>query len=126
MELNTAGSPALIEGMKGGGFTSSVLVLSMILATLVVICAKRPSTRQEWVIGIISTLMSSLGGGSAFLLHMDLMHWMNSYIGLMAVGGIFFACGLPGWALVRLLFNTIERNKGKTITDVVKDVKEVL
>lgn len=120
MSLDTSN---FMEGIKG---TTLIMVCAMVLSTIVVICARRPQTAQEWVVGIISTLVSSICGGAAFVMHMGLSHWAESFIGIMAVGGIFFSCGLPGWALVRLFFNSVEANRGKTINEVVKDVKEVL
>ncbi|MEF8732262.1 MAG: hypothetical protein V5B40_10215 [Candidatus Accumulibacter meliphilus] len=31
--------------------------------------------------------------------------------GLVALGGLIFGCGLPGWAIVRWVFNFIEKNR---------------
>ena len=126
MEPTTTGVVSVGESLKGSGIVPIVMVVAMTLSTLVVLCMRRPITSQEWVIGIISTLVSSLCGGAAFIMHMGLQEWADSFIGLMAVGGILFSCGLPGWAFVRLFFNSVEANKGKTIKDVVQDVKEVI
>ncbi len=46
--------------------------------------------------------------------------------GLVVLGGLIFGCGLPGWAIVRLVFNFIERNRDAGIDEVAKEVKEVL
>jgi hypothetical protein len=45
-------------------------------------------------------------------------HWVNSPMGLCAMGGLIFACGLPGWAIVRWVFNFIDRNHGAGIDDI--------
>jgi hypothetical protein len=42
--------------------------------------------------------------------------------GLVAQGGLIFGCGLPGWAIVRRVFNFIERNRDAGIDQVAKDV----
>lgn len=46
--------------------------------------------------------------------------------GLVALGGLIFGCGLPGWAIVRWVFNFIEKNRDAGIDEVAKDVREVL
>ena len=43
-----------------------------------------------------------------------------------AMGGVIFACGLPGWAIVRWLFNFIDERRDASIDEVAKDVKELL
>lgn len=49
----------------------------------------------------------------------------NRYLGGgIALGGFFFVCGLPGWAVVRWTFNFINKQEGKTIIEVVKELKE--
>jgi len=47
-------------------------------------------------------------------------------VGLCAMGGLIFACGLPGWALVRWIFNFIEERRDASIDEVAKDVREML
>jgi hypothetical protein len=55
-----------------------------------------------------------------------LQEWVDSVTGLVVLGGLIFGCGLPGWAIVRLVFNFIERNRDAGIDEVAKEVKEVL
>ncbi|HBI1365942.1 TPA: hypothetical protein JI403_RS19645, partial [Acinetobacter baumannii] len=43
---------------------------------------------------------------------------------MIALGGFFFVCGLPGWALVRWIFNFIDKQEGKTIVEVIKEFKK--
>lgn len=124
MSLDTSHA---VESLKGAFLAPFIMVSAMTLSMLVVLCARRPQTQQEWVIGIISTLVCSLCGGAAFILQFNLQEWAQHGItGLMALGGIIFACGLPGWAIVRLIFNTIKSTDGKTLPEVVKEVKDVI
>jgi hypothetical protein len=51
---------------------------------------------------------------------------VDSVTGLVALGGLIFGCGLPGWAIVRWVFNFIEKNRDAGIDEVAKEVKEVL
>ena len=53
-------------------------------------------------------------------------HWAFSTLGLCAMGGLMFACGLPGWALVRWIFNFIDKNRDASIDDIAKTTKEIL
>lgn len=45
---------------------------------------------------------------------------------LVALGGLIFGCGLPGWAIVRRVFNFIATNRDAGIDEVAKEVKELL
>ncbi len=51
---------------------------------------------------------------------------VDSVTGLVAMGGLIFGCGLPGWAIVRWVFNFIEKNRDAGVDEVAKEVKEVL
>lgn len=95
-------------------------------AALVVMCMLTPRSPREWAVGLISTVMASVGGGAFIIEHYGLQSYMNSYTGLVAVIGLAFACGLPGWAIVRAAFNYMEKVKNKDIKEIVADVREVL
>lgn len=124
MEPHTSSAVAVGESLKGAGAVTIAMVIAMTLSTLVVMCARRPKSSREWVIGIISTLVFSVCGGASLVMYFNLQHWAESYFGLMAIAGVMFSCGLPGWALVRILFNTFEEHHESTIGEVVTDVKE--
>jgi hypothetical protein len=40
--------------------------------------------------------------------------------------GIAFACGLPAWLIIRALFLYIDKKRDADITEIVKDVKEMV
>lgn len=65
-------------------------------------------------------MVASIGGGAAVIEHFGLQHWANAPSGLCAMGGLIFACGLPGWAIVRWVFNFIDRNHDAGIDDVAQ------
>ena len=46
--------------------------------------------------------------------------------GFVALGGLIFGCGLPGWPIVCWVFNFIEKNRDAGIDEVAKEVQEVL
>ncbi|WP_422649031.1 hypothetical protein [Cupriavidus sp. H18C1] len=86
----------------------------------------RPRTRGEWAAALISTLVSSIGGGAAVVQHFGLQSWTADYIGLVALFGLVFACGLPGWAIVRWVFNYINRRADAGIDDIYADMRKGL
>jgi hypothetical protein len=64
--------------------------------------------------------------GAMAVQYFGLQEWVESVTGLVALGGLIFGCGLPGWAIVRWVFNFIEKNRDAGIDEVAKEVKEVL
>lgn len=97
-----------------------------LLATLVVMLMTPPRTHREWAVGVISTVVTGIGGGAIAIEYFGLQEWVHSIIGLAAMGGLIFGFGLPGWAIVRWVFNFIDKNRDAGIDDVAKEVKEVL
>ena len=111
---------------KAFGGTAAALASGATLAAVVVMLMTPPRTKREWAVGLISTVVSSVGGGAATIQYFALHDWVQSQLGLMAMGGLIFACGLPGWALVRWIFNFIEERRDASIDEVAKDVREML
>ena len=102
------------------------------LAAIVVMLIKRPRTAGEWAVALISTVMSSLALGSWVVLWLGMHKGLHSpdvieaWGSLMVVGGVLFACGLPGWVLVRIAFNTMTKLQDGTAQDLRKAVKDML
>lgn len=102
------------------------------LAAIVVMLIKRPRTAGEWAVALISTVMSSLALGSWVVLWLGMHKGLHSpdvfeaWGSLMVVGGVIFACGLPGWVLVRIAFNTMTKLQDGTAQDLRRAVKEML
>lgn len=92
------------------------------LATIVVMVMTLPRDRGEWAVALISTVVASLCGGAALIQYLGLANWMTTTNGTMALGGIYFSCGLPGWAIVRWVFNFIKKREGKDLVEVAADV----
>lgn len=123
MEPTTSGAAGVI-GWKIIGGLAGLGAIGAGLAALVVMCMTRPTNDREWVVALISTFMSSLGGCAGLVVYFGWQGLTQSAFGIMALGGLFFACGLPGWALVRWLFNYIIKNEGATITEIVADARK--
>jgi hypothetical protein len=121
-----SGTAASVLGWKLIGGLAGLGAIGAGLAAIVVMCAMRPRSSQEWAIGIISTVMASVCGGAAVIQHFNLQAWAFTPFGLVAMLGLAFACGLPGWALVRWLFNYVNKHRDDDIADVARDAKGLL
>lgn len=125
-EPTTAAAAGGAAAFKAMGGTVAAAGAATALAAVVVMCMTPPSTKREWASALISTVVSSIAGGGAVVHHFNLMHYMNDYFGVVAIAGIIFSCGLPGWALVRALFKYIEKHKNQSIDEIYRDVKSQL
>jgi hypothetical protein len=120
------GSAASVAGWKLIGGLAGVGAIGAGLAAIVVMCTTRPRSDSEWAVALISTGVGSICGCAAVVMKLGLQSWMQDYVGLVALGGLFFACGLPAWAVVRWLFNFIEKRRDKDLVDVVEDVRDAV
>lgn len=97
--------------------------MGALLASIVVMCVMTPRNAKEWAIGLISTVVCSIGGGATVIQYLELQHWAHNPFGLVAMLGLVFVCGLPGWAIVRWVFNYIHKREGQGIDDLIKEWK---
>jgi hypothetical protein len=104
--------------------TQTIFGISLALTSIVVMLMTRPKSIAEWFVGLISTIVSSICGGAAVIMYLGINNLASSWIGLLALGGIIFACGLPGWILVRWVFNFFEKNKELDISQIFKKFKK--
>ncbi|WP_208630542.1 hypothetical protein [Ectopseudomonas oleovorans] len=95
-----------------------------ILVTIVVMAMTLPKTAREFVVAMICTVVSSIGGGAFVIRWFDLQHYAHDDIGLIALTSIIFVCGLPAWIIVRALFAWSEAKKDRQITEIVDAVLE--
>ena len=122
------------EPISSGGSAAAVKVYglffiiaaSIVLVCLVVLLMRAPRSPQEWAVGLICTVVSSVGLGAATVVRFDLHHLASSYVGMCALGLLVFICGLPGWFLVRLAFNYMNRNESASLIDVIRDVRKAV
>ena len=117
-----SGGVAGAAAFKAAGGASMAAAAGATLAAIVVMLMTPPRSPREWAVGLISTVVASIGGGAAVIEYLGLHHWVASPIGLCAMGGLIFACGLPGWAGVRWMFNFIDRNQDASIAEVAREV----
>ncbi len=125
-EPTSSGVAGAAAAYKAFGGTAAAVASGATLAAVVVMLMTPPRDKREWAVGLISTVVSSIGGGAMTVEYLQLHHWAFSTVGLCALGGLMFACGLPGWALVRWVFNFIGKRRNASIDEVARDVKEML
>lgn len=106
------GGMAGVAGIGGG------------LATLIVMLMTKPRDQREWVASLICTLLGSVFGGALVIKHFGLIEWATDMVGLVGLIGIVFACGLPGWTIVRSAFTWMERRKEKDLGEIVDEVRK--
>lgn len=118
--VSTGGATAILKFY--GAAIMVTLAVAMVAA--VVLMTRMPRSPQEWAVGLICTVVSSLAGGSFIIMKWSLHSWVADIWGMITLGGFFFVCGLPGWAIVRWIFNYIDRQEGKTIIEVIKEIRK--
>lgn len=122
-EPTTSSAAAGVAGWKALGGLAGATAAGAGLAAVVVMCMTTPRTAREWAVGLISTVVCSVAGGAAVVERFGLQAWTISYTGLVALFGLVFACGLPGWAIVRWTFTWMERRRGRDIGEVATEIR---
>jgi len=118
--ISTGGTAAFL---KVYGVWLAVVAALVFVAT-VVLMTRLPRSPQEFLVGVICTVVSSLMGGSFLILYFELQLWAAEVWGIMVIGGLFFVAGLPGWAIVRWVFNFIHAREGSTLLDIFREFNE--
>lgn len=95
------------------------------LVTILVMLWVQPKSPREWSMALICTVCSSLYGGAYVVQHYGLQDWVNSQSGVLALGGVIFACGLPGWVIIRAGFAWFDNRKSKDLGELVTDLKSL-
>lgn len=124
MEPTSSSAAGAAIGWKLIGGLAGLGAIGAGLAALVVICMTPPKEPREWVVALVSTVVSSIGGGAVVVQWLELQHWTATQLGLVALFGLVFACGLPGWAIVRWIFNSIRRREGRGIESILREVRK--
>lgn len=118
-----AASAAGAAAWKAAGGMAGVAGGAAGLASIVVMLMMRPRSASEWAVALICTVVSSIAGGAWVVQYLDLHRWADGYTGMVAIGGLMFGCGLPGWALVRAVFTAIERRRDADVFDLADEAR---
>jgi hypothetical protein len=97
-----------------------------VLAGVVVMAMTLPKTVREFCVAMTSTVVFSICGGAFVVRWFELTDWVNDDMGVIAIGGVIFACGLPAWVLVRAWFAFASARKDKTLLELVLEIKSAL
>jgi hypothetical protein len=125
----SAGEVARILGIWFWVGLGMLAFFAVSLAALMVMIATLPRTTREWATALTSTLFSSFGGGISVVLYFDLhrrlwsVHDVELVLAMLQITSVLFVCGLPGWVLVRIAFNTMAKFKdatGDAVYDALK------
>ncbi|WP_458763581.1 hypothetical protein [Cupriavidus basilensis] len=121
-----AAGAAGAAAFKAMGGAAGVAAGATGLAAIVVMIMMKPRSTAEWAVALISTVVGSVAGGAAVVQYYGLQAWTHEYIGLVALFGLVFSCGLPAWAVVRWMFNFIERRRDKDLAQVAGEVRDAV
>lgn len=125
-----AGAAAGAAAWKAVGGAAGVAAGGAGLAAIVVMCMTRPRTSREWAVALISTVVCSIAGGAAAILHFGLLRLATGvpdfdlYVALVGLLGLVFACGLPGWLIVRAAFRWMDKRRDHDLADLADDVMQ--
>ena len=121
-----SGTAAGVVGWKIIGGLAGMGAIGAGLAAFVVMSMTRPTDEKEWRVALACTLVGSIGGGAALVRYLDIQHWAQDPIGLVALLCAVFVCGLPAWGLVRAWFKFMEKRKDADLAEIAKEVKEMI
>lgn len=121
-----SGAAGAAAGWKILGGVVGLAGIGAGLSAYVVMCMTKPQDDREWRVALICTVMGSIGGGASLIWHFKLQPMMHDPFGLVGLLGLSFACGLPAWMFVRLLFNAFRKRRDADLLDVIKEVKDAL
>ena len=97
------------------------------LAAIVVMLMTQPRNAREWAVALISTVVASVAGGAWALHHLGLADLASrGPVGLAMLFGLAFACGLPGWVVVRACFTWVHRRRNRDIAELADEVRKQL
>lgn len=113
---------------KAFGGLAALAGIGAFLAAVVSMCMMTPRSPKEWAVGLVSTAVCSVCGGAYAILKLGLHQGLPNdptslYLAMVSAIGIVFACGLPGWAVVRGIFTWLEKHKDSDIGEMARDAR---
>jgi len=123
MRMNQMTEPATTAAGGLALYKLGAFGFMAVLAAVVVMAMTLPKTVREFVVAMVSTVVSSICGGAAVVSYLGIAHWINDDFGFVAIGGLIFVCGLPAWVMVRASFAYVEMRKDKSILEIILEVK---
>lgn len=124
----TMTEPASTTGAAGYAAYKLALAFGLpaTLASIVVMLWVQPKSRREWAMALICTVVSSVCGGAMLVQYLGVQSWVESSAGLIAMGGLIFSSGLPGWVIVRAGFAWADRRRNKDLAEIASELRAQL
>ena len=99
-----------------------MVTLAIALVATVVIMMRLPRSPQEWAVGLICTVVSSLTGGAFIIVKWGLHEWVTDIWGMIALGGFFFVLIILFlfWLFYKLLYGILLRRLQKNYNELKK------
>lgn len=94
------------------------------LAAILVMVMTLPKTPREFVVAMVSTVVSSVCGGAFLVRWLNIGHWVQDDVGMIAICGLIFVCGLPAWVIVRAWFAWSEARKGVGLPELAREFRD--
>lgn len=122
---SAAAGAAGAAAWKAAGGLAGVAAGGAGLAAIVVMIMTQPRNAGEWATALISTVVASVAGGAWATHHFGLQDLAShGPIGLAMLFGLAFACGLPGWVLVRACFTWAHKRRDRDIAQLAAEVRK--
>lgn len=123
-EPTSSGAAGLV-GWKLLGGAAGVAGIGAGLAATVVMLMTPPRSPREWAVGLISTVVSSVAGGAWVLNWLGMSDLASrGFVGLATLFGLCFACGLPGWTIVRAAFTWMAKRQALDLCELVRQAAD--
>ncbi len=116
--------PASSAAAGIGLFKLVGMISGATLVAIVVMVMAQPTSRREWAVALISTVIGSICGGAAAIQYLGLQQWSGTFEGSLALAGLHFSCGLPAWVIVRAWFVYAEKRRNATLPEIVRELKD--
>lgn len=110
-------------GAYAGGKAALAMGLGGSVALMLVMLWKLPRSPREWMFALVSTFACSIFGGALVALKLGLHLASGGFFGLVALAGVFAACGVPGWTVVRAVFTWMDKRKHMDIEELANDIR---
>lgn len=115
------GAAAGVAGWKVLGGLAAGGGIGAGLAAFIVMSMTKPATDKEWRVALACTFAGSIGGGAALIKYLGVERWSDDLLGMAALGGLMFACGLPAWIVIRAVFVYADKKRGAGIDELIAD-----
>lgn len=121
----TSSGVAGVAGWNLVGGAAGVAAGGAGLAAIVVMLMTPPRSPREWAVGLISTVVSSVAGGAWVLNWLGMSDLAGrGFVGLATLFGLCFACGLPGWTIVRAAFTWMAKRQSMDLGELARQAAD--